>query len=640
MAPFSPRPLLPLVSALALALAGCSTEPSYVSTGAGGASGTASTGATGTECTVPADCPGKENECSARTCEAGKWGGGPAPPGGRGPAPGGGARPHGLGGGPGAAAPPPDDADVPSDGNACTLDVCSGGVPSHPSAPAGTACGIGLACNESGQCAGCTDAAQCGVPSACTSYQCSTDQICVFDYVAAGQGDPGGQQAGDCFRLTCNGMGGTSTVPDDTDVPVDGNPCTLDLCAMGSAQNPPAPATTPCGGNFTCDGAGSCEGCSQSSDCGQDSACASYVCTAGACQATYVPAGQGDPGGQQAGDCQKKACNGAGAIAVLADDTDAPNDGNACTQDLCAGGVPSNPPAPANTPCGGNLHCNGAGVCTGCTQNADCGAPSACATPTCNGGTCVTELVPFGLGDPGGQAGGDCKKNVCDGSGSAVAIADDGDVPNDGNDCTSDVCSGGNPSNPPKPAGSGCGGGVCDGAGSCVGCTQNADCGSASACATPVCNGGSCGVSYVPAGQGDPGGQTSGDCKHVACNGSGGTAQYNDDGDVPNDGNGCTSDSCSGGVPVHQPIPPQDDNNPCTTDVCNPGTGQTDHIPVANGTSCGACATCQSGGCAYACNGCQECYQDVCYAMCFQADCLKCNLSQTGCVSIPNCIPQ
>lgn len=633
-----------LAVALGLLVAGaCSTEPTFVSAnGAGGGAAAGVTGAggatgavTGGACTAPTDCPGNENECSARTCVGGQCGLDLKPEGTLVAAQAGGDCKKAICDGQGMVTTSPDDADVPSDGNSCTLDVCSGGEPSHPSAPAGTGCGIGLACNDMGQCAGCTDASQCGVETACTSFQCDPSQICVFEYVPAGQGDPGGQQAGDCYRLTCNGIGGTSTVVDDTDTPFDGNACTEDVCTLGAPSNPPAAADAECGAGFTCDGRGNCQGCTVDTDCGQSSPCATFACVEQTCETTYVPAGQGDPGGQQAGDCQRKVCNGAGGVVAVGDDADLPVDGNVCTNDVCSGGVPSNPNTAANTPCGGNLTCDGMGVCTGCATNADCGAPSACATPVCSAGSCSTEFVPYGLGNPGGQVASDCKKNVCNGSGSAVSIADDGDVIVDGNPCTYDICSGGVPSNPAAGAGTGCPGGVCNGGGSCVQCLSDGDCGSPSACASPQCSGGGCTMNYVPAGQGDPGGQQSGDCRVVRCNGSGGTAQYDDNGDVPNDNNGCTSDSCSNGNPVHTPIGPTDDGNVCTTDVCNPGTGQTDHIPVGNGTGCGdSCSTCQSGVCQSACNGCQECYQGACYPLCFQADCLKCNNQMTGCVPI------
>jgi hypothetical protein len=47
-----------------------------------------------------------------------------------------------------------DDTDVPVDGNDCTADACSGGVPSNPNLPVGTACSQngGTTCDGSGSC--------------------------------------------------------------------------------------------------------------------------------------------------------------------------------------------------------------------------------------------------------------------------------------------------------------------------------------------------------------------------------------------------------------------------------------------------------------------------------------------------------
>ena len=44
-----------------------------------------------------------------------------------------------------------DDADLPVDGNACTDDVCTAGVPSNPILSTGTTCGTSLMCNGAGR---------------------------------------------------------------------------------------------------------------------------------------------------------------------------------------------------------------------------------------------------------------------------------------------------------------------------------------------------------------------------------------------------------------------------------------------------------------------------------------------------------
>src|SRR5262245_44580246 len=120
-------------------IAGCSTEPSFVSTGSGGgsavATGTTTSTTGGPECAAPTDCPGNENECSTRTCEAGICGLDLKPNGYLVAAQAGGDCKKAVCDGQGAVTDVPDDADVPSDGNSCTQDLCSGGAPSHPSAP-------------------------------------------------------------------------------------------------------------------------------------------------------------------------------------------------------------------------------------------------------------------------------------------------------------------------------------------------------------------------------------------------------------------------------------------------------------------------------------------------------------------------
>jgi hypothetical protein len=60
------------------------------------------------------------------------------------------------------------------------------------------------------------------------------------------------------------------------------------------------------------------------------------------------------------------------------------------------------------------------------------------------------------------------------------------------------------------------------------------------------------------------------------------------------DGNACTTDSCSAGQCVHTPVA-VDDGNPCTVDACDPITGAVTHAPV----DCSAAATgpCTTGVC-------------------------------------------
>ena len=112
-------------------------------------------------------------------------------------------------------------------------------------------------------------------------------------------------------------------------------------------------------------------------------------------------------------------------------------------------------------------------LCTAnCTTNADCPGPdNECQSRACLGGSCGFNYVPFGT-PVAAQAGGDCKLSVCNGSGGVAVIADNNDVPDDGNECTDNVCAAGSPSNPPSAAGAPCssGGIVCNGGGQCGAC--------------------------------------------------------------------------------------------------------------------------------------------------------------------------
>ncbi len=127
----------------------------------------------------------------------------------------------------------------------------------------------------------------------------------------------------------------------------------------------------------------------------------------------------------------------------------------------------------------------------GCTTAADCaGTATDCATPTCVSGVCGVGYAPFGTQIATGQVVGDCHSLVCNGSGSVVTVVDPTDVPNDGNECTANVCTAGAPSNPPLPVNSVCSAGVCDPFGQCVQCNSGSQCGVDTECRSHTCDAG------------------------------------------------------------------------------------------------------------------------------------------------------
>lgn len=454
------------------------TSKGVTTTGQGGSTSTGSTtGGSGGElpqipCNTPTDCPGAENECAHRTCEGGLCGVDLTPQGTALSAQNTGDCKKIVCDGRGVPEQQDDDGDVPDDSNPCTNDLCTAGIPGHAPAAFGLTCGTNLSCDGSGNCAGCTSPGDCpGQDTDCQNRAC-TSGICGFVYSPAGT-PVTAQTAGDCKLNVCNGMGQVSVIAASSDPADDGNVCTIDGCSNGSPTHSNTAAGAPCGSgsnNQVCDGGGSCVECLVPASCpGQDDECRTRTCNAGQCGATFAPQGTMVVL-QSSGDCRKNVCDGAGAVTSVPDNNDAPDDGNLCTNDSCQNGAPKFDPVAQGTTCGSMKTCNGSGQCVGCIKAVDCpGQDNSCQSRTCTNGVCGMTYVPNGT-QVGSQTAGDCKANVCNGSGSTVTVADKFDLPVDGNPCTSDVCSSGVPSNPPAAAGTACTGGVCNGAGACGVC--------------------------------------------------------------------------------------------------------------------------------------------------------------------------
>ncbi|MBX3130167.1 MAG: lamin tail domain-containing protein [Polyangiaceae bacterium] len=388
------------------------------------------------------------------------------------------------------------DTDLPVDGNQCTDDVCTSGVPSNPLRSAGATCSQsgGTQCDGLGSCVQCLSAAQCGTSTDCVTHTCTAGS-CGVNFTASGT-PTSSQVAGDCLQVQCDGAGAATPAVDDTDLPVDGNPCTNDVCTAGVPSNPPTGAGAACGTNQVCNGAGACVGCNVAADCpGTDTECRTKTCVGGACGFDF--AASGTPlSTQTSGDCKQSQCDGAGNSVDVALDTDLPVDGNQCTNDVCTSGTPSNPPTTAGASCSqnGGTQCDGLGACVQCLSAADCGADTECATYLCTAGACGVDFAPVGT-LVSGQTAGDCQRVQCDGAGSEQSVADNADLPDDGNQCTTGVCTAGAPSQSALPAGTACsqsGGQVCDGAGSCAECVTPAQCPGGGLCVLSVCQPATC----------------------------------------------------------------------------------------------------------------------------------------------------
>jgi len=494
----------------------------------------------------------------------------------------------------------PANGDFPNDGNACTIDSCTAGVPANPPQLAGLPCDQngGNVCDGKGACIGCLFAKDCpGFDTECKLRACTAGQ-CGETMVQAGKVTTE-QAPGDCKQNQCNGSGGIAAVPLGTDVAFDGNACTYDVCNEGTPAHPPALAGTTCSqdGGYLCNGQGACVQCLVGSDCPAPvNACQEPICSAGVCSLAFLSAGT-PVANQGVGDCKKQLCDGSGGVATVIDNSDLPDDGKQCTSDSCKMGSPSNLLLAYGTPCtqDGGILCDGAGTCVQCTTPADCpGSDTLCQARTCKNHICGIDVVPAGT-LVGSQLPGDCKSNQCDGFGNTVWDADAKDVPVDGNPCTDDVCSSGVASNPPSAAGTACNvsnGHVCNGAGACIGCSTAADCpGADSDCKTRTCTAGACGVTVVAAGT-VLANQTPGDCAVAKCDGAGGVQAYADPSDLPIDGKICTLDLCTGTTPSNPPV--------AAGATCNQGGGN-----VCNGG--GTCVQCNdSGDCPGQDNECQQ----------------------------------
>jgi hypothetical protein len=291
-------------------------------------------------------------------------------------------------------------------------------------------------------------------------------------------------------------------------------------------------------GNGACEAGESCASCP--GDCGR---CTQSHCGDGTC-------GRKESCATCAADCG--ACPGCGNGVCDASETctSCSKDCGRCSGEFCGNGV-----------------CGRRESCTACSrdccltppppecQNAgDCPAAGECLTATCVNGVCGTEPAPQGT-PASMQTFSDCLETLCDGMGGTTNVPDDMDLPpDDGLECTADVCSMGVPQYPPAAQGTTCSLGSCDGMGTCVEaeCQDAGDCPMpANGCETAICQGGSCGTSPLPDGASSRD-DVSGDCQSITCDGLGGAQAENDGTDAPPDTE-CMNGGCSMGSSTYTP---------------------------------------------------------------------------------------
>jgi hypothetical protein len=500
-----------------------------------------------------------------------------------------------------------DENDKPNDANPCTADSCVGATEVFGPVPPGTACGgtgSAMVCDNAAHCVGCLVASTCpGTDTPCRTRTC-TNHVCGFDLKPVGTKltDP---TAGDCKGLVCDDKGDPQVANLDTDLPVDGNPCTTDLCSNGTASHAPVDSGTDCGGGKICDGANRCVECLSAGACsGADTECKTRTCVNGMCGVSFANANK-VLSAQVAGDCKIAVCDGQGNVTTAAATDDVPSDNNPCTMDLCSGVTPMNTPVTMGTGCGVSSVCDDMGHCVGCNAATDCGVDTECTTYTCANNICGALQSPGKV--VASQIADDCHVRVCDANGQIVSQIDATDS-NDGNPCTEDSCVDGTPQHLPSTARKACtvtGNAsvkMCNGDGAnpaCVECVADSDCpGTTNACQHPSCNSGVCGVFRVAANTPLASNlQTVGDCHLQVCDGNGNVLDNVDDTDTPaDDGNQCTTEVCAAGVPGHTGTPgiscSQNGGSVCdneTVPKCSPAVWA---VRVDNGaTALGSAAT-------------------------------------------------
>jgi cysteine-rich repeat protein len=137
---------------------------------------------------------------------------------------------------------------------------------------------------------------------------------------------------------------------------------------------------------------------------------------------------------------------------------------------------------------------------------------------------------------------------------------------------------------------SGSGGTTCTVATTCPGMDNE--------CQTRTCKSGQCGVDFTAKDTALTA-QTAGDCKTAVCDGKGGITAIDDNADILDDANACTTDSCNGGMPSN--------------------------TPTASGTSCsdgGSGTLCDGNGACVECLQASDCSSSICEAnKCIAASC-------------------
>jgi elongation factor P hydroxylase len=254
------------------------------------------------------------------------------------------------------------------------------------------------------------------------------------------------------------------------------------------ANLPKAPGTvcgmTQQGTPLVCDESAVCSGCTAPGDCvGDDNECRTRTCEGGVCGTSFTPVNT-EVAAQTAGDCKKAVCDGNGAVVEVDDGGDLPpDDGDACTAEVCDAGAPAHPPKADGAACDDGDACTVADTCQvgACTS----GAPVVCAAldqcheqgtcdpatgicdnptkaegaacddgeactlaDTCQAGACTSGAAVVCAAPDQCHEQGTCDPatGICDSPAKADGVAcDDGDACTTADTCQAGVCAAGDP---------------------------------------------------------------------------------------------------------------------------------------------------------------------------------------------------
>jgi hypothetical protein len=319
----------------------------------------------------------------------------------------------------------------------------------------------------------------CADMNPCTADACDQGK-CIHPALPDGPSMDGPNSPMNCLAPAC--VGGVLTqVPDNTDLPVDGNNCTKDLCDNGVPSNPPEAPSTNCGPSQVCNDKGVCVGCVNSNQCADPGTCKSATCDTGVCKAVDNPPGTGCGG--------NKVCDGSGSCVECVSDQMCTGTkiciSNACSTS-CNTGVKDG--TETDIDCGGLCQAN-CGLGKGCKMNNDC-ISNVCTNLKCAvpGPTCFDSMMN------GGESDVDC-------GGPCMLKCPIGDKCGSGPDCASTVCTNNLCANPVPTCLDGmpngmetdtdCGGPTCGPCGNTKACVASTDCLSVS-CVSNVCVGTQC----------------------------------------------------------------------------------------------------------------------------------------------------